>query len=345
LFSFHSAARHAAAPPRKDFSMSWTIRELKTRGLAAFKANYWPCVAIALLAFFLANGGGCRYSRSIGGDGGSSSSTVIASEEAESLSSEASLESCVDSGSGDTAVSVSSSDSKWLGKDGKYRKEHPRRFALLVSVAVLVVFAVIAVAVAIRFLVFNPLLVGCRNFFLQNTACKADFNAVGAPFRSWKRVAKTMFLRDLFLFFWFLPAFAAWFVAAGVFLHTGFLSGEEPLPFGVFLAWVAAAALLFIPAIVKTYAYRLVPYLLADDPSLAGRAAVTRSRELMAGNKGKTFLLDLSFLGWHLLSLLTLGLLAVFRVLPWLYATDAELYRALAPRPLPPPLPPAADGR
>ena len=326
--------------------MSWTIRELKTRGLAAFKANYWPCVAIALLAFFLlANGGGCRYSRTIGHHGGSSSSAVVASEEAESPSSEVAVESCTDSG--DTAVSVPSSDSKWLGKDGKYRKEHPRRFALLVSVAVLAVFAVIAVAVAIRFLVFNPLLVGCRNFFLQNTACKADFNAVGAPFRSWKRVAKTMFLRDLFLCFWFLPAFAVWFVAAGAFLHTAVsLNGEEPLPVGVFLAWAAASALLFVPAIVKTYAYRLVPYLLADDPALSGRAAVTRSRELMAGNKGKAFLLDLSFLGWHLLSLLTLGLLAVFRVLPWLYATDAELYRALVPRPLPPPLPPAAgEGR
>ena len=329
--------------------MNWTIRELKARGLAACKANYWPCVAIALLAFFLANGGGCRFSRTVGGDGRSSSSAssaVVVSEEAESPSSEAAVESCADSGSGDTAVSVSPSDGKWLGKTGKYRKEHPRRFALLVAAAVLGVIALLAVAVAVRFLVFNPLLVGCRNFFLQNTACKADFNAVGAPFRSWKRVVKTMFLRDLFLFFWFLPAFAAWFVAAGVFLHTGFLSGEEPLPFGVFLAWAAAAALLFIPAIVKTYAYRLVPYLLADDPALAGRAAVTRSRELMAGNKFRVWLLDLSFLGWHLLSLLTLGLLAVFRVLPWLYATDAALYRALAPRPLPPPLPsPAADGR
>ena len=40
-------------------------------------------------------------------------------------------------------------------------------------------------------------------------------------------------------------------------------------------------------------------------------------------------MLDLSFLGWHLLSAVTLGLVGIFYVFPYMSATDAELYREL----------------
>jgi uncharacterized membrane protein len=316
--------------------MRWTIAELKTRGLAAFKANYWPCVAAALIAI-VANGG-CHFSTSqkLKTDSdGQTAATAPAAPESDRTPSAA------------TTTPMPVSPTAWATlkfgdlfcQGRELRNENPRVFTAAVVLVGLLLAVVVSVALLIRFLLLNPLSVGCYNFFLKNAAAQAGFNAIGAPFRDWKRTAKTMFLRDIFLFLWGLPGFIA-FGACAIVL---FVVSSTTVSLGVFFAWFAAAVLLSIPAIVKLYAYRLVPYLLSDDPSLAGRAAITRSRELMAGNKFRVWLLDLSFLGWHLLSILTCGILWVFRVFPWLYATDAELYRAIAPRPsaLPPPLPPA----
>ena len=52
----------------------------------------------------------------------------------------------------------------------------------------------------------------------------------------------------------------------------------------------------------------------------------------MTGNKWKTFVLDLSFILWILLSAITLGLVGVFYVGPDIAATNAELYHALSGR-------------
>lgn len=94
--------------------------------------------------------------------------------------------------------------------------------------------------------------------------------------------------------------------------------------------YIALWSLLFvIPGIVKTYSYRLVPYILADDPEISCSEAFRLSRSLMRGNKWRAFVLDLSFIGWEILSAFTLGLLHIFYVGPYIRATNAELYRAL----------------
>ena len=84
------------------------------------------------------------------------------------------------------------------------------------------------------------------------------------------------------------------------------------------------------PGIVKSYSYRMVPFLLADHPELSGTETITLSRQMMNGHKWNAFVLDLSFLGWHILSILTLGLLGIFFVNPYQLSTDAELYRVLS---------------
>ena len=49
----------------------------------------------------------------------------------------------------------------------------------------------------------------------------------------------------------------------------------------------------------------------------------------MTGNKWKAFVLDLSFIGWQLLSICTLGLLSIFYVNPYKFSTNAALYEAI----------------
>lgn len=90
--------------------------------------------------------------------------------------------------------------------------------------------------------------------------------------------------------------------------------------------------LFIIPGIYKSYVYRMVPYFLADDPQLSWKEAAERSRELMRGQKFDAFLLDLSFIGWDILSFFTCGLLQLFYVRPYKNMTDAELYRILRER-------------
>lgn len=88
-------------------------------------------------------------------------------------------------------------------------------------------------------------------------------------------------------------------------------------------------SLLFvIPGIVKSLAYSQTFFIMNEHPEYTGREAITASRQLMDGHKGELFVLNLSFIGWFLLSSLTFGLL-LFYVLPYYQATMAEYYRYL----------------
>lgn len=87
--------------------------------------------------------------------------------------------------------------------------------------------------------------------------------------------------------------------------------------------------LFFIPGIVKSYSYALTPYLLATHPEIGAKQALKVSMKLMNGKKGELFVLDLSFLGWILLSGLTCGVLAVFYVSPYQTTTKTLWMRQL----------------
>lgn len=63
-----------------------------------------------------------------------------------------------------------------------------------------------------------------------------------------------------------------------------------------------------IGGIIKQYSYYLVPYILAENPTLTGREAITLSRRMMKGHKWQCFVWKLTFLGWALLAALTFGL-------------------------------------
>ena len=67
-----------------------------------------------------------------------------------------------------------------------------------------------------------------------------------------------------------------------------------------------------MPGIIKSYEYRMIPYILAENPSINWREAFRLSKAMMDGQKWNTFVLDLSFIGWDLLSAVTGGLLGLF---------------------------------
>lgn len=77
------------------------------------------------------------------------------------------------------------------------------------------------------------------------------------------------------------------------------------------------------------YAYRMVPYILAEEPTLPISEAIRRSNSMTNEIKFEIFILDLSFLGWYLLGLIPCGLGILF-VVPYHQATLGKLYVSLA---------------
>lgn len=86
--------------------------------------------------------------------------------------------------------------------------------------------------------------------------------------------------------------------------------------------------LLIVPGIVKTYSYAMTPYILADHPEMTANEAITASRQLMDGHKGELFWLHLTFFGWMLLNVFTLGIGSLF-LNPYMNAAEAAFYRQL----------------
>ena len=163
---------------------------------------------------------------------------------------------------------------------------------IITTIAIIVLIGAL-IGFALRIFLFQPLEVGCRRFFLDNHNKPATLGSIGFSFengRYWN-IVKTQLLKEVFIFLWGL--------------------------------------LFIIPGIVKSYSYRLVPFILADDPEISPNDAILLSRQLMNGNKWKAFVLDLSFILWHLLNIFTFRILGIFWVSPYVYCTDAELYLVL----------------
>lgn len=144
----------------------------------------------------------------------------------------------------------------------------------------------------VKIFLLNPLNVGCKLFFKNNIQAPADMGDLGFVFKNgYMKIVGGVLLKNIFLCLWSL--------------------------------------LFIVPGIIKLYSYRMVEYILADNPDMGIMDAITLSRQMMNGNKWRTFLLDLSFIGWYILSVCTCGILDLFWVAPYRNQADAALYLAL----------------
>ena len=79
---------------------------------------------------------------------------------------------------------------------------------------------------------------------------------------------------------------------------------------------------------IKHYSYLMVPYIIAENPHIDAKDAIKMSQIMMNGNKWKAFLTDLTFFGWEVLNILTLGLVGLYYS-PYYMATFSALYAEL----------------
>ena len=277
----------------------WDRKELKKKGMAAFKANFWKCVLVAfLLTLFVAgtsastsrvtsNGlnSSNSYSFSVSSDG-DGNVYMVNNESYDSLQDAVSAVGAAENMNPESVEAINEMVTA-IQTDPEVRTAMGMMMAVIGGTLLLIG----VIAVALRVLVFNPIEVGCRGFFSSNTKAPAALDEMKVGFHPYGRTVGAMFLRDLFICLWSL--------------------------------------LFVIPGLIKIYSYRMVPYILADDPTIGGKDAITLSRQMMNGHKWNAFVLDLSFIGWELLSVLTAGLLGLFYVKPYEAATGAELYKVL----------------
>ncbi len=165
--------------------------------------------------------------------------------------------------------------------------------ALAMTIGIVIVLVLVVVGIVLKVFVFNPIEIGGCRFFIENSYEKASAGKLGFAFKkgTYGNAVLTLFLRNLYIALWSL--------------------------------------LLVVPGIVKSYEYRLIPYLLADDPKMPREDAFRISKEMMNGQKMEAFILDFSFIGWALLSMITFGIAGIFWVNPYVQATNAELFLSL----------------
>ncbi|MGX7030289.1 DUF975 family protein [Vagococcus zengguangii] len=100
----------------------------------------------------------------------------------------------------------------------------------------------------------------------------------------------------------------------------------------IFILTALWSMLFVIPGIIKTYSYSQVNYLFYDrlehNEPVQVMDVITDSRRLMNGHKGRLFMLDLSFIGWHILAALSFGI-GYLWLTPYINATKAAFYQDL----------------
>ena len=157
---------------------------------------------------------------------------------------------------------------------------------LLAGIATVVILIVLVAKVFVG----NLLKMGGYRFFILNQTAQPGIGTLLDGFRSghYVNIVLTMFLRDLFTTLWSL--------------------------------------LLVVPGIVKHYEYLMVPYIIAENPAMDYKEAFQISKQMMDGEKMEAFIMDLSFLGWDILTVITCGMVGIFYASPYKQATFAELY-------------------
>ena len=94
--------------------------------------------------------------------------------------------------------------------------------------------------------------------------------------------------------------------------------------------YVLLWSLLFIiPGVIATYSYAMTEFILAENPDLTASEAIARSKEMMSGNRWRLFCLHFSFIGWDILSSLTLGIGNLW-LRPYKQADNAAFYREIS---------------
>ena len=155
--------------------------------------------------------------------------------------------------------------------------------------AVAIILAVLAIL--LKIFIINPLNISIARMYLESKSYKVKFGRLKYAFNKeyYLNIVKSVIVLDVYKFLW---------------------------------------SLTLIGGIVKSYSYRMVNFIIAEDPKIKPLNALTLSRKMMNHYKMNAFLIDLSFLGWNILRISTIGVAGIL-VDPYYNFTYVEFYYLL----------------
>ncbi len=285
----------------------WTRKEIKRNARKAFRKNYWCIIAICFIMAIVVG----KYSLS--------TSIIYQYDESEELKTDHVVDEEVihnteivndflyATSDGTTNILLEQAPQATKGVLGTlFNNSYQSRsflFGLLNSVNQIFfsdkigagIVILIGAILSILFLIFvaNIFKVCECRFFLENRLYpKTSINRILFLYKLRKiwNPAKIMFCRSVYLGLWFIT---------------------------------------IIGGFIKLYSYHMVPYILAENPLTPRKEAFALSRQMMQGNKWRTFILDLSFWYWYVLEIFTFGLAGLFFLNGYVAAVNAELYMSL----------------
>ena len=155
--------------------------------------------------------------------------------------------------------------------------------------AVAIILAVLAIL--LKIFIINPLNISIARMYLESKSYKVKFGRLKYAFNKeyYLNIVKSVIVLDVYKFLW---------------------------------------SLTLIGGIVKSYSYRMVNFIIAENPKIKPLNALTLSRKMMNHYKMNAFLIDLSFLGWNILRISTIGVAGIL-VDPYYNFTYVEFYYLL----------------
>lgn len=279
----------------------WTRKEIKTKAKKNLKRNYWLMIAVCFVLAFVCG----EHSASV------SSMSQKTEKQTENVSDDV-VYSATDGGNWGVVSDVvgSEQEQKETKTDvtiqslfNQFTEEHSMLFDAMGAAGATVksdwAAAIILLAAAVGSTLFTcciiwPVLIGGKRYYLDVSEGLEGLkvNILGCIFRKgiYRNTIKIMFFKWLKLTLW-------WFTIIGGF--------------------------------IKYYEYSVIPFILAENPRLTNKEAFALAHDMMVGNKWKLFKLDVSFIGWLILSMATFGLVAIFFVNPYQALTVTEAYVAI----------------
>lgn len=115
-------------------------------------------------------------------------------------------------------------------------------------------------------------------------------------------------------------------------LFTGFngdVGNKMSAGISIYIYTFLWSLLLIVPGIVASYSYSMTYFLMLDNPKLKADEAIKQSKKMMDGHKMELFCLDLSFIGWIILGILTCGV-GMLWVSSYMNAAHARFYEAIS---------------
>lgn len=161
----------------------------------------------------------------------------------------------------------------------------------LVGSFMYIMIAVLIVGV-VYFILGSVVAVGYARFNLNLVDCvEGSFENLFAYFTYWKTTAAAQILQGIYILLW--------------------------------------TFLLVIPGIIAFFNYAMTEYILAEHPELSASEAISKSKEMMKGNKWRLCCLEFSFIGWNILCAFTLGIGNLW-LTPYKQAAIAAFYREVS---------------